>query len=238
MALGPKKISAIHRIGHMKEKRVSSDANSIETELFALQFAGAFNSEDPDLFDSCFLKQVHGAEIVERTQDNKLASYEADGQFTSLSGLRLAIRTADCVPLMIYSPVKHLAVALHLGWRGVAARLASKCIHDLGLMNDNLEFYLGPHIQFGSFEVGAEVIQALNVTLNEGYRSDPELVCEKPNEKFLCNLARYIYLQCAEAMSSEFFWWQSTTDTFTNKNFYSFRRDKTAQRNVSWIKLK
>lgn len=41
-----------------------------------------------------------------------------DAVVTNRPGLALAIRTADCVPLLLADPVKRVVGAVHAGWRG------------------------------------------------------------------------------------------------------------------------
>jgi polyphenol oxidase len=80
----------------------------------------------PD-FEFRRVKQVHGNEIY-RQLDISDSSIEADGQWTKISKLALAVNTADCVPVLIVHPSKGLVMGLHAGWRGVASRIIPKAL--------------------------------------------------------------------------------------------------------------
>ncbi len=95
------------------------------------------------------LHQVHGDRLLPDPEasptDQSMAndaSRQADGQATSRPGLALAVKTADCQPLLLAHRDGHIA-ALHVGWRGnaldfpqsgVAAFCASRNIRPQELM--------------------------------------------------------------------------------------------------------
>ena len=51
-----------------------------------------------------------------------------DALMTSRPGVLLLICIADCVPVILYDPVKKACAVIHDGWRGTASRLASKTV--------------------------------------------------------------------------------------------------------------
>ncbi|HEU4792330.1 MAG TPA: laccase domain-containing protein, partial [Nitrolancea sp.] len=63
--------------------------------------------------------QVHGAVVaVVGAADAGGSIAGADGLATFDPGLALAIHAADCVPLLLADPKRHVVAALHAGWRG------------------------------------------------------------------------------------------------------------------------
>jgi copper oxidase (laccase) domain-containing protein len=82
--------------------------------------------------------QVHGTEIrVATTADIKKdlydpEGYEVDGLMTDVPGLALVIFSADCLPVLLYDPVKKAVCAVHGGWRGTVAGIAPKAVRQLG----------------------------------------------------------------------------------------------------------
>ena len=70
-------------------------------------------------------------------------------------------RTADCVPLLLADPVRHLVAAVHAGWRGTAAGISRKTVETLcgewGSNPADLQAVIGPCIGSCCFEVGEEV---------------------------------------------------------------------------------
>lgn len=111
------------------------------------------------------LAQVHGAHVVEvRQSSGPLANVaEADGAVTTVAGLILAVRVADCVPVLLASP--HGIGVAHAGWRGAAAGVVTATVHALCRASasrpSDVSVAIGPHIRPDRFEVGEEVVEAL-----------------------------------------------------------------------------
>lgn len=66
-----------------------------------------------------WLRQVHGADLVEVTAPGEHAGATADAAATREAGVVLAVQHADCAPVVLVGP-EGLAVA-HAGWRGIVA---------------------------------------------------------------------------------------------------------------------
>lgn len=66
-------------------------------------------------------RQVHGVDVLVEPKPGTVtdqARTEADGLVTSCPGLALAVKTADCQPILLaHESGRHVA-ALHCGWRG------------------------------------------------------------------------------------------------------------------------
>lgn len=105
-----------------------------------------------------WMRQVHGGSVLSVTGPG-LAG-EADALITEKPDLPLAVRTADCVPVVIHSEA---AVAVvHAGWRGLAAGVLRTALAALGDGGDTpRRAAIGPSIGPCCYEVGAEVIEAL-----------------------------------------------------------------------------
>ncbi len=85
------------------------------------------------------VNQVHGDEIIivkERDKGNSAYAKsnlipKADAMVTELSNITLVIKTADCVPLLFYDPIKNIIAAAHAGWKGTASNISRKLINIL-----------------------------------------------------------------------------------------------------------
>jgi YfiH family protein len=77
-------------------------------------------------------RQTHGVALVANplpTSPDEASSRESDGQCTDAPGLALAIKTADCQPVLLaHRGGKHIA-ALHVGWRGNALDFPVSGVH-------------------------------------------------------------------------------------------------------------
>lgn len=107
-------------------------------------------------------RQVHGTKILSAS-DATLASSEnrpdADGIYTTTSNA-VAVKTADCLPLLIASSTSTFAMAVHAGWRGLTSgilRNALKCSESYAPL-ESLVICIGPSLSTDAFEVGRDVV--------------------------------------------------------------------------------
>lgn len=86
----------------------------------------------------------------------------ADAVIAERAGIFPAIRTADCLPILIMDPVTRVSAAIHAGWRGTAQRVAPKVVQAMvrqyKVMPKNVLAALGPTIGVCCYEVGNDVI--------------------------------------------------------------------------------
>jgi YfiH family protein len=88
---------------------------------------------------------------------------QADGLICKESGVYLSMRFADCVPLLLYDPVRRVAGIAHAGWRGTldgVARSIAQAMIDSGCRPDDIRVGVGPSIGPCCYEVGPEVVAA------------------------------------------------------------------------------
>lgn len=114
-------------------------------------------------------RQVHGStvRVHEEGSPGLHLLPDTDGHATRTPGVLLTVSTADCVPVLMVSPGRRVAAALHAGWRGVAAGIMEE---GLAVMTERLasdpselHIHLGPSICGVCYEVGPEVHEALGL---------------------------------------------------------------------------
>lgn len=95
--------------------------------------------------------------------------YDADGLVTDVPGLTLTIFSADCIPILLYDPVRRCVGACHGGWRGTALDIAGKTVRTLsrvyGTDSADLRCVIGPGICPRCFETDEDVPDALESSL-------------------------------------------------------------------------
>lgn len=180
------------------------------------------------------IHQTHSDIVVESSANLN----EADSHYTSETNAALLISTADCMPIMIYCKQTHRVAAVHAGWRGVANKITEKTLQKLiatGSSKKEFQFWVGPHILQGSFEVDRTTYDLLSVAHYNLPVND--YVVEK-NNKYYVALNKIIETQIKNITghSSEILFLD--IDTKTSSDYYSYRRDqKTKERNLSFICL-
>lgn len=142
------------------------------------RFCGAAGTDPARLVKN---HQVHG-ELVRSVSSRDIitdtalpGTFEADGLITDEPDLTLAVFSGDCIPVLLYDPVRHVIGAVHAGWRGTAlgtaARAAEKMIHEYGCRGEDILAAVGPGIGPCCFETHADVPEGLRARL--GTEADP-----------------------------------------------------------------
>jgi YfiH family protein len=114
------------------------------------------------------LTQVHGRAVVVVKEgkpfDVAQGKPEADVLVGDNPEIALAVRAADCVPLLIADRVTGAVAAVHAGWRGTAAGAAAAAVdalaREFGSKADDLLAAIGPSIGPCCYEVGTELVDA------------------------------------------------------------------------------
>jgi len=128
---------------------------------FPLAWGFSTKLDDPADLPPVRLSQVHGCRVVSALEGVQ----SADGIWTSEPGIRIGVRVADCVPILMagFAGGKPWIAALHAGWRGAVAGIFRNGIEQFRGQGGDLSSLLwsfGPCIQPCHFEVGEEVIEA------------------------------------------------------------------------------
>jgi hypothetical protein len=120
------------------------------------------------------LNQLHEDTILiihETPRHDALVYGEADGFLSRLTGTCLIIRTADCVPVFAYDPLKRVLGAVHSGWRGTRLAIARKLVREMkrrwGSEYRDVHLYILPSIGPESYVVGREVADLFPADVNE-----------------------------------------------------------------------
>src|SRR5690606_10610606 len=76
------------------------------------------------------LWQIHSAQVVAADTPNgpDESKGKADALITDRPEVTLLLRFADCVPILLYDPVRPAVGLVHAGWRGTLARAATAAV--------------------------------------------------------------------------------------------------------------
>jgi len=183
-----------------------------------------------------FSSQVHGrvAHVLTGGElQHELIQREGDALVSRAAGVACAVRSADCVPVLLADRRSGAVAAAHAGWRGAVAGIVSSAVEALHALapSPDLIAAIGPHISLAAFEVSEDVAQTL---LNAS--RDPEIVdCSrsKPHVDLRRMLRAELHaLGLAHGAIDDV--WGCTV--LQPEHFFSFRRDgKASGRHLSAI---
>jgi YfiH family protein len=112
------------------------------------------------------LKQVHSAECVAGAGRGGVLG-TGDALLENTPGAVVAVKTADCIPLLLVDPGHRAVAAVHAGWRGTVAGIARSAVAALGAQfgsrTGDLRAAIGPAIGKCCYEVGPEVAARFGV---------------------------------------------------------------------------
>ncbi len=146
---------------------------------------------------------------------------DEDGLITNSPGTALAIRTADCVPILIFDPQKSVISALHSGWKGTRLAILKEAVLKMKTHFNShiydIHVLTGPHIHDCCYEIKEDVA-------NQFKNSDAIVQRDK---KIYLNMLTQIKLTAQQIGIKHL----DSIDLCTacNQNgqrFFSYRRDK------------
>jgi len=182
------------------------------------------NAIGQKLTDFQWLEQVHGTKIVAAKHAQN--AERADGVWTSAPGLVCAVMTADCLPVLLCNAKGTKVMAVHAGWRGLAADIAAKAAQMFDSSEEVLA-WMGPAIGPQHFEVGAEVREAflaMNATYDQAFFAATTSASSK--KKYFADIYQLCRTQLALVGVAGTQVYGGEACTYSDQtNFYSYRRD-------------
>lgn len=116
------------------------------------------------------LRQVHGARVVEATAPGQHADTEADALVTRTLGVPVAVRTADCAPVVLVGDGE--VAVVHAGWRGLVAGVVGAAVESLATPAGELVAHLGPTIRPTDYEFVGPELDTVIAALGPAVRSE------------------------------------------------------------------
>lgn len=170
-------------------------------------------------FKVAHLKQIHSAKIY---LIEKGGIYEGDGLFASKDNTVMVVRTADCLPILLYSQALGIAGVIHMGWRGAKEGILDNIPYELF----SFKAIAGVGLRQCCYAVGKDFLQHDNLSSfvnksQDGLFFDP------------VSFAKAALMR--RGLREENFFDIAKCSLCSKENFFSFRRDKTSNRTLSFI---
>jgi len=110
------------------------------------------------------VNQVHGEAVIRVTDLNYLdvRAVHADAVITSVPRMAVGVETADCVPVLLFDPVKPAVAAVHAGWRSTVKKIVQKAVNrmseEFGSDPGRMVAAIGPAVGPECYEVDEPVM--------------------------------------------------------------------------------
>jgi len=132
-------------------------------------------------------KQTHSKNIGIVKSTNDIFD-NTDALITNIPNICIFIRTADCVPILLFDPIQNAVAAIHSGWKSTIQEISKYTIElmqkEFGTNPSNLIAGIGPSIGPDVYEVGPEVVEQFHNKFGE----DHIIKSMEKSEKGLLNL--------------------------------------------------
>lgn len=168
-----------------------------------------------------------------------------DALVTDLQGVAIGVRTADCIPVLLYDPVHRAIGAAHSGWRGTVNMISKKTVLEMcrlfGSHPEDIRAVIGPGIGYDSFQVGEEVALVFKesgfpvdrIWNFRGARAENSM--EGGHHIDLKECVRISLVDCGVPADNI---QVSDIDTYIDDRFYSARREgPQTGRNINAVKM-
>ena len=177
------------------------------------------------------MNQVHSADVLFLTKRPDMPP-AVDALITQNSELCLAVKTADCAPVLLVDTTSKMVAAVHAGWKGAFQGILENTVLEMirhGAVLGTIYAGIGPHIQKESFICGEDMKNLFPVTEKRFFIQDGN------HTHFdFDTYVRYRLERCGIQNIESV-----TDDTYTDTDYFSYRRDPAdTGRQYSFILIK
>jgi YfiH family protein len=144
-----------------KDPRQVYRSRELDQFPWLLHGFGTRDSDVPGWFANlATVKQIHSAICVAAEGRCGILG-QGDALLEDRPGTVIAIKTADCMPILLVDERHRAVAAVHAGWRGTVARIASGAVEAMrrrfGTEPRDVHAAIGPGIGKCCYQVGPEV---------------------------------------------------------------------------------
>jgi hypothetical protein len=188
-----------------------------------------------DLEDFIYMNQIHSVDIVVVWKNEKWLwiisindAIKCDWLVTREKWIVLSVLVADCLPILFYDDINKVIGVAHAWWKWTNKDILKNTINkmlELSANINNLKIIIWPSINQCSYEIWEEVW--------EKFRN--EVKTDLINQKQYLDLKKENKLQALELWIKEDNIEIINIDTFSDKNYFSARRDWFKRWRFGWF---
>lgn len=189
--------------------------------------------------------QTHGTSGFTITNSSNLPFFTQEGDYllTDLPEIALAVATADCLPVVLYDPVKKVAVVVHAGWRGLVGGVVEQALKNLlilkGSVITDIRCLVGPAAQVCCYEVSQDFCEQARCIYPDRQKLLQKTI-QKIDDKFFFDTQSFLREILLERGFLEGFFGTSYSEcTICKGDYCSYRREKMSPlRQLTVVSLK
>lgn len=179
------------------------------------------------------MQQVHGNNVIRvDDKDDGKTIEDCDALISDNPKVTLSVRVADCLPISVTDKKSRSFGLIHAGWRGLSKAIVARTVRSMKkeFASDpkNWEVSIGPHVCQKHYEV------RLDVSKKFGKYPSSLLIVDS---KIYLDLAKVAELQLISLGVLKENIKISRRCTFEEVDLFSYRRDKTIDRNIYLFSL-
>ncbi|MCK5737102.1 MAG: peptidoglycan editing factor PgeF [Spirochaetaceae bacterium] len=133
--------------------------------------------------------QIHGLKIAEVEIGKQKPYTDCDSLSITHKHIISTVVLADCLPIVIYDPIRHAGIISHAGWRGTDMGIAEKSVNHLlaaGSMLEDLVAAAGPGIGPCCYPVSGETARQFS----DNYNYPDNVVIKNKRGEYRLNLEK------------------------------------------------
>jgi YfiH family protein len=209
--------------------------------MFSYKFL-AINQIRPE--NIVLLHQIHSNKVLTLDKNSKIPKNDevkADAIVTNQKNLIIGVKTADCVPVLLFSEDEGgIIAAIHAGWRGAKSGIIQNSLakmQKLGAKAENIQTFIGPCIRQESYQISQEFYDDFiseDKKFQKFFKKDPLKI-----DYFFFDLPYFIKEKLKIAGITKIK--DELIDTYLKKSYFSYRAffhgKKNNGRNISYIKI-
>lgn len=195
---------------------------------------GFYNAEESSQLENLILmNQVHSADVL--FIDKPLSEApKVDALVTQTPYLKLAVKTADCAPILLFDAKSKMIAAIHAGWKGAFQGVIENTILKMIEHGADVSYIvagIGPHIQKESFEADEKMKALFPITEHHFFE------LKEDDNAYHFDFHGYVVYRLKRAGVKYID--SVLTDTYADSSYLSYRRDpNNPARQYSVISLK